>query len=417
MDDELLESLLEGKTKYKRPQKEIVCIKEIVELFVHTTIRSIQSEEEIPKFNIMFSEEAINYFREVSHNPFQLKDSFTPNIEETDIQNLYVENQCDDNCPTLIVKDYKLFFELLTHIVNEQIALNYNYGENSNARSIAMQLMRRIWLRLGPEDFDNAELFLQKQLDFLKNMEFDNPNEEQKFNFHQENQITYEVEKCETWCETTRRMHFRIYDSRDYHDLPKIYYEIREENSEKVCYIYAVQMGKDIHRIKSIERNLYKLNQGIENSKVHPNFVMAMSLFYELLCSHEITHIKVPLLQVLSHRYHILLGTRAKERFEEKWTRERLEQLEFLKNSPLNRDKERHNDLIENYEYDKTWYEHVVEKEDLISKNKTEGLVNLFVHMTNLDGTSQINTLPFVNAPYLDITLLEQKDLLPGPKK
>jgi len=280
-----------------------------------------------------------------------------------------------------------------------------------------MQLMRRIWLRLGPEDFDNAELFLQKQLDFLKNMEFDNPNEEQKFNFHQENQITYEVEKCETWCETTRRMHFRIYDSRDYHDLPKIYYEIREENSEKVCYIYAVQMGKDIHRIKSIERNLYKLNQGIENSKVHPNFVMAMSLFYELLCSHEITHIKVPLLQVLSHRYHILLGTRAKERFEEKWTRERLEQLEFLKNSPLNRDKERHNDHIENYGYDKTWYEHVVEKEDLISKNKTEGLVNLFVHMTNLDGTSQINTLPFVNAPYLDITLLEQKDLLPGPKK
>lgn len=326
-------------------------------------------------------------------------------MTEKDIEKLSIENQSNLECPTIFIKDHQLFFELLTNIINEQVSLYYDYKDVQNARKVAFHLLRKIWLRMGPEDFNDVELFLQKQLEFLKSREFDNPHNEMYIKDYNGNKITYEVEMSNPCCESTRRMSFKIYEENEWHNLPKIYYDICEENGEKVCYIGAVQNGEKRNRIKSIERKLYKINKGIPESKVHPNFTMAMSLFYEFLRNNNITHIKVPILQVLSYRYHEIISTKLKKEYEKTWAQEKIDYMNSLKDSNSLFYQEEYEELIDDYEWANTINKRYVDKEDFISEAKTEGLINLFTHMTYLDDTSQINTEPYINASYLDITL------------
>lgn len=386
----------------KRMPTEQVELKEVIELFINTTIPSIQSESEVPKFNIVFSNEAIDLFKKVSEEPFVKQNCYTPNITRKDINRILPENQQDLTCPTINVIDYEMFFKLLTEIVNEQINLNYRYGENGSARAVAIRLMRRIWLRMGTKDLENVELFLKKQLDFLKNTEFDKPYKEIEFGIYKDRKITYVVEKCETWCETSRRIHFKIYDNDKYHDLPNIYYEIREEENEKICYVYAVQNCHNRHRITSVERDLYKLSKGSEKSKVHPNFLMAMNLFFELLQQSNIKCVKVPLLQVLSYRYHVLLSEKTKEEFKRDWNKEQLEYMQLLNKSDLKQAKEKYIRLKSLFEQDLEWYNHVVEKADFINKAKTEGLMNLFFQMENVLMAQEIN-VSYSDKEFLDV--------------
>ena len=401
---EFIDNLEMVNIESKRMPPEQVELKEVIELFVNTIVPSIQSESEVPKFNIIFSDEAVNLFKKVSEEPFIKQNSYTPDITSKDINRILPENQQDSTCPTVKVVNHEMFFKLLTEIVNEQINLNYKYGENSSARAVAIRFMRRIWLRMGPDDFENVELFLQKQLDFLKNTEFDKPYKEIEFGTYNGRKITYTVEKCETWCETSRRMHFKIYDDNKYHDLPNIYYELREEENQKTCYIYAVQNCHYRHRITSVERSLYKLNKGPEKSKVHPNFLMAMILFFKLLEENNITYIKVPLLQVLSYRYHVLLSDKTKQEFKKNWNKENLDYMELLKNSELKHEKERYYRLKRMFENDLEWYTHVVEKADFISKAKTEGLANLFFQMEKMLIKQEINIVQYdKNSLYISI--------------
>ena len=401
---EFIDNLEMVNIESKRKPPEQVELKEVIELFVNTTIPSIQSESEVPKFNIIFSDDAINLFKKVSEEPFVKENRYTPNITSKDINRILPENQQDSTCPTINVKNHEIFFKLLTEIVNEQINLNYKYGENSSARAVAIRLMRRIWLRMGSNDFDNVELFLQKQLDFLKNTEFDKPYKEIEFGTYNGRKITYVVERCETWCETSRRMHFKIYDDNKYHDLPNIYYELREEDNQKTCYIYAVQHCHNRHRITSVERSLYKLNKGPEKSKVHPNFLMAMNLFFELLQKTSIKCIKVPLLQVLSYRYHILLSDKTKEEFERNWNKEQLEYMQLLNESDLKQAKEKYLRLKSLFEQDLEWYNHVVEKADFINKTKTEGFMNLFFQMERVSMNQEIN-ISYSDKEFLEVSI------------
>lgn len=386
--------------------KNTVSLNEVVELFISSAVLDIMEEYDVPKFNIIFSDEAISWFRELLKTSLKNEGSSISNMTNDDIDRLSRDNQSDPNCPTIVVKDYRVFFELLTDIINSQISLYNDYGINKDVTSVSLMLLKMIWLRMGIEDFDNVELFLEKQLEFLENREFDNPLQETYLKDYNETKITYEVEMSEIWCESTRRIYFRMYDGNEYHDLPKIYYDICEENGKKVCYISAVQMGLNRHRIKSVERKLYKLNKDIPNSEVHPNFVMAMSLFYEFLLLHNIDHVKVPLLQVLSYRYHEILSEQQKQFFRSKWNKEKLDYLNFLKDS----DRAEYDELLEDYELDKDLYNRFADKEDLISKNKIDGLINLFMYMTYID-ESQINTEPYINASYLDISLYGSRNL------
>lgn len=343
-----------------------VDFKEIVELFVISTIYDLKNEIETPKINIVFKEEAFNLFYEVMNNPHILEDAWSPNIEEKDINLLRKQN--DINCPTLYVKDHMIFFKYLTEIINKQVILYDQYNEYSSARALALKLMRRIWLRLGVDDFNNVERFLQKQLEFVQNDIFNDYKDETIIgNFYGCN-VTAKSVINYSYDEAPLGMKFKIYDENNqtYHTLPHVFYGIENDT----CYIYAVQNERFVEKISKIERLLYKLNKGIENPNIHPSKVYTMILFIKLLRKKGINKIKIPTLQVLSYRYHELLSIKEKNDFSKKWNKQLFEDLKYSSESHQKY-------KLKEYKRAKIWYEHVVDKEDTISRLKTEELINL----------------------------------------
>ena len=69
--DEILNNCLQQNQNWKKTNKDSVTFEEVIELFVNTTVYSIQREEEIPKFNIVFGKDAFLLFEELLKNPFK----------------------------------------------------------------------------------------------------------------------------------------------------------------------------------------------------------------------------------------------------------------------------------------------------------------------------------------------------------
>lgn len=349
-----------------------VILKEIIELFVYRTIKEIKSESEVPKVNFLFDEKDLYWFEHVKDYPFKKEGYWTPDIKEEDIKKVTPEENQDKSCPTIVVKDALAFFDTLTKIVNSYVHLSAVYGIKQDARALAICMMRRIWLRMGDKDFNHVEEFLQKQLQFIENEKFDENRFKSKVREFNQYAIFIGTGLNATYDETTRNMHFTITDKeKENYDLPYIYYEVDKDD---ICYIYAVQNKRNNKQNKKIERNLYKLNKGIENPNVHPNQVYAMLLFINYVKEKGITQIRVPKLQVLSYRYHQLLSEKTKKDFEKDWDADTLENLKYLP-------KWEQEIKMKKYEHDRLWYSHVVGKEESIHKAKTEGLFNLMERM------------------------------------
>lgn len=387
---------------------DFVTKREIIELFVNRTIFEMQKTKEIPKINFIFDKQGLLLIDSVKKRPFKKQGFWTPDISDEDIKLLLSQNKIDENSYNIAVHDANLFFTLLTDIVNEQVKLENEYYGFNNARYKALLILRRIWLRMSNDDFYNIEKFLLMQKDFISNREFDTYNHYEKLTNFLSNDIYYMVSTQETYYETSRVIRFYAKNGKEINDLSNILYDIREENGEKVCYIYAIQKPKISKNSKKIERNLYKINalSNDHKSSVHPNISVALLLFVEMLKSHEIDHIKVPLYQTLSYDYHKLLSKSVRDSFSNKWTKEKLEEMEKYKDSEYSFLKKEYISLKRRYDEDKEWYERVVDKEDFISMAKTNGLANVFLFLNDI-GILNINGLPIDDMMYLDVSIGE----------
>lgn len=340
---------------------------EAVELFVNTTLPSIKVENEVPNINFIFDEEGLKIIKSVYEKPFKLKNVWTPNIEERHMEFLKPENNMDENSPTIKIKDGYMFFMYLVRITNNYIRLCREYGFNIPPRSTFMKISRRIFLRMGIEDFENVEEFLKKQLEFLLSREFDEYKNAEKIGEYKGYEIYIKSGLNNTWDETNRHIYFEIFNKEKcVQELARIDYEIRCEGHENVCYIYAVQNIHNRKRDKKFERCLYTLNKGIENPTVHPTQVFSVLLFLQELKKKGIMKIKVPTLQVLNYRYHEILSEREKERFRLKWHKDLLDTYNDWDE-----------DIKKEYAYELEFYKNVVDNMDYISYLKTEKLFAL----------------------------------------
>lgn len=319
---------------------------EIVKVFLTKSIYDIKKEIEVPNINFRFNK-----------NDYFLLKKY---INDDELSCLI--NYSSDSCLTIKISDSFSFFKYLTDIVNETIKLFKEYDEYINQEEMVIYLLRRIWLRMGINDVNNIELFLKKQLEFIKDRTIDSF---EQINFSSLNNYDVFMKTIvnDLWDETTRSMVFTIKKEDEEYELPHVLYDIDKDNT---CYIYAVQ-SKENNKSRNIERNLYLLNKGIENPNVHPGKVCSMLLFIEELKKNKISKIIVPSMQVLSYRYHELLSKESKKNLDE-----------IIVNQ-----KENPNDLfIKNrVKYLNDWYNHVYNKEDKISYLKTEELINLFYRL------------------------------------
>lgn len=361
--------------------------KELIEIFITGTVPSIGAENEIPRINFIFNSEGIELINSISKSPFILKNCWTPSITEEDIERL--KNLNKSNYPNIEIDNPIEFFKLLTDIVNSQIRLYTSHNIYVSERNVCINVLLRIWLRMDKNDFRNINSFLKKELDFLNNNTLEKYNNREIDNY-EGYKVTSLINVNETWDETSKSIYFILGDKDSSHTVSHINYAIREENNEKVCYIYAVQSDLVKTTNKKIERKLYKLNKGIKVQDVHPNQVFPLIELMHLLNKEGITTIKVPKNQELNYEYHEILSKREEERFHLRWPKSLINKI--LSNNSQETEYQRKLYLL-----DKTFYEHTVGKSSKIRELKTTKLFALLkrlsFHMPNfqLSGTDKTN--------------------------
>ena len=137
--------------------------------FIIGTITEIMYDKYYPNFNFVFTEkEAINYINDVINSNINI------NLDEKcrrlieDLKKV----KCNNLNPCIVIKDYKLFFNLLVELYKKVIEY-YFKDENNRKFGFPIYEMKNnfiyIWLRMLSEDFNNPELFLRKQIEMMNN--------------------------------------------------------------------------------------------------------------------------------------------------------------------------------------------------------------------------------------------------------
>ena len=381
-------------------EKEVLDFKEAVTLFLDRTLSDFKYEYEVPAVNVLFPDSAFKLFEYIKEHPFEKEGWLIPPIYPEDIKRAQKENQSNPNLPTIVVKNPVKFFELLTDITNAWFDQKNKYWGASSPRALFIRDIKRLFLRMSPSDLTNIEKFLELQLSFLKSTTFDEYIKKNVVIGEYEGyQLFASKEENSSWCETNDKMSFYLKGENDeFHTLPSVYFATTEENGQTICYIYAIQNERRRHTSKKAQRKLYKLNSGIENPDVNPGSVLVLKTFIDLLHQKGITDIRVPSLQVLSYSYHELLSEKTKKDFAKNYSPERLEYI----NNLLEYERER---ALEEYEWQKVWYSHIVDKQDFISEAKTEGLFKIFYRVSEQFGNIAILNTPFLEDENLNIKI------------
>lgn len=349
--------------------------------FITETLYKIMFSERLPNFKFDFREkEAIDFIEEVLGGHIQKYDFYEEETEKI-IETLRNISDINTDEPIMIIKDYRRFFQNLRQLYEKNIELFFsrtrmpvfNRGEKNN-------FFEQIWLRATPEDFNNPEEFLEKQIQMVSDTTFEKYNEETYLGHLDflNNSILYVKNGiARTWDENFKEIELTIYagDSSDYkkefsgmhYTLPVIRYGIYEKNGKKICSVGSIQNKSEEHKKsdmeKKFERKKYRANEGIpeeDTYKVEPKNLIALSIFVNMLNEAGITEFEIPSLYVLDYDYHIKRSKQLLLDFEKDWTEEKIKKFPDV------------------YKEQRYYFERLYNKEDIISEIKTERLMLTF---------------------------------------
>ena len=349
--------------------------------FITETLYKIMFSESMPNFKFDFRQkEAIDFIEEILNNYIHEYDFYKDEAKKV-LQELKHKDIENTDEPVMVVNDYKQFFENLRQFYEKDIELFFlRTGMSGFTRYEKNNCFEQIWLRATPDDFNNPEEFLAKQVQMINDTTFKKYDEETylgKLVFLDNNILCVKNGIARTWDESSREIELTIYDKnyydnkelfiRPHYTLPVIRYGIYEKNGKKVCYVGSVQNKSDSYKKNNIEKKLnrekYKVNEGITEEdiyKVEPKNLLALSIFINMLNKEDITEIEIPSLYVLDYDYHIKRNEQILLEFQKEWTEEKI------------------NKYPEVYKEQKYYFERSYNKEDLISEIKSERLLLTF---------------------------------------
>ena len=263
--------------------------------FITETLYKILFSEELPNFRFIFTEtEAIEFIEKtLSNYRNQFNDkSFVSSLEKKHriiLQRIKEKSNGNSIQPAMIINNYKDFFEQLRRFYEKDIEL---YFLRTNMTGFAVyeknNCFEQIWLRATPEDFNNPEEFLRKQVEMLKDTTFEKYNKETyigKLKSLDNNILCIKNGISRTWDENSREIEINIYDKAYYNNtelfdrphctLPVIRYGIYEKNGKKVCSIGSIQNNSNSKNSyeessinKEVRKKSYKLNNGISEEYI-----------------------------------------------------------------------------------------------------------------------------------------------------
>ena len=376
--------------------------------FITETLYKILFGDELPNFKFDFREdEAIKYI-EIVLNEYSAKYDFYIKKSQKILQEIKQRSDGNTDVPVMIVKNHKQFFELLRQLYEKQIDLYFSRtGMSAFTRNEKNNFFEEIWLRATPDDFNNAEEFLKKQVDMVNDSTFEKYNEETclgKIAFLDDNILCVRNSIARTWDENSIQFEIIIYDKNYYENkklfvrpnymLPVIRYGIYEKNGKKVCRIGSIQNKEDDERDdvhKRVDRAKYRVNKGVavdETKNVEPKSLIALSIFINLMHQADIEDIEVPSMYVLDYEYHLKRSEKLMKEFKGRWPDEDITE----------KDKKR-------YDYERKYLERTYGKHDLISEIKSERQIKLFTRLLEHYPQGQVQSYPSELDSYYHISI------------
>lgn len=237
----------------------------------------------------------------------------------------------DRNMSTLVIKDEERFIEVLKEYVYYCFVLKrktLKFYNNEYDNKIKM-LIAYLFINFSTEDFLNPVEAIRRYIDYMLDNSFEYLNEGKVIPLGSafgNSDIFLKRTAQSVMMETPWKIDISLCkwvdDEMVSCPLADVSYGVREENGEKVCYVYSMMKPKekgessDREKIfrKRLNRELYKLNEGVleqesedfikyrngetrdyqENvTDVTQSFVLSLSIFVTLLQKEGISKIKV----------------------------------------------------------------------------------------------------------------------------
>lgn len=229
----------------------------------------------------------------------------------------------ENNYPTLIIKDKKLFFEKLKQYLDLEISINRktNLFSKNIERNKLKQIISYLFVNATTQDFENPVELIDRYISFLMDDTFNSLNDSIAINMNGlfldsnvEIKNTIQSVSMETPKKIEMSLSKYINGEKVLYNIPSISYGI----VNNTCYIYSIINPKvennNLEYSKKIKRELYKINSGVSSneseeylkyknneidyypeniSDVSPSAVLSLSIFINLLQNKNITNIKV----------------------------------------------------------------------------------------------------------------------------
>lgn len=365
---------------------------EFVKLFISRTVNEINNEYNMSFIKFVFPEEDIDLIsKKLNLDNDSIKSGI--NILKRNIR----EYNKDEDINYIKIDDTYRFFYLLNKVYEEFKNHKTNMDPfNVGGYKSAKDLIRSIWLRMGVEDIDHVNDFLYQQLAFLYGAKFFN-GQYKTFEKDDQYKLVYDDVMNEDCFETNNHLelsyvnkNYKAGHEKEKYSLPVVHYAISYEDCVPVCYIYGIQNLDNQRKDDSVKDYIKEYKKSLRNSKVSPEFVFTLKKFIDVIDSLGIKTIKVPLLQVFNYQYHEYLS-KAIDRDYADYTEEEREKYEEM---------DKNGDLTSSvlcYLFTKKSHERFVDKEDIISKNKTERLIDTFMIMEE-----KYHNIEFLNEPFIE---------------
>ena len=186
----------------------------------------------------------------------------------------------DQNLSTLVIKNEEKFFPLLEEYIAREIDANRRcmWFSNNELDTRIKFILAYLFANASTEEFLDPENMLRRRIDFLDDNSFEYLNDG-KFialeNAFGNSNIFIKRSSQSVMMETPWKIEVSlckfIDDEMLNAPLAEVSYGIREENGEKVCYVYSMMKPKekkessDMEKLfkKRLNRELYKLNEGV----------------------------------------------------------------------------------------------------------------------------------------------------------
>ena len=372
---------------------------EIIKKFMNDVVVAFSLETYVTHFlKFVFDEKDLEFiFSNLDLENDKIKmayDSLKQNLID------YNNRNSDDEYNFIKITDSKEFFMLLRNI--------YDYILNSpNKRKYNVSyFMRSIWLRMGSLDINDVNGFLKRELSFLVGEKIFN-EVSAPFREYNDGIIYYSDEANDDFFETNSHIRFSLIKGEKRYDLPVVHYAFDVSNEEPICYIYGIQNISNEVKDEDLKDEFKEERKFLRNGKVSPEFIISLKLFIDLINSYGITNIKVPLLQVYNYPYHESLAKNIEDNYFAYDKEDSIKFEEMYKNNETS-------DALLDYLHTKKVYDRFVGKEDIISKNKTERLLDIFMIMEE-----KYNNIEFLNDPFIegDTLIIKTTEEVKKPKR